>query len=108
MDTLSQVAMDFVIDQGVKFVTTSAGSPTRYTEPLKKAGLTVFHVVPTLKAALKAVAKQKGQSQANAIAYRIAAYSNHPQVLRPALRHARAIDHQRHPHTVLVAVLLAE
>ena len=46
----------FVIDQGVRFVTTSAGSPTRYTEPLKAAGLTVFHVVPTLKAALKAIA----------------------------------------------------
>jgi enoyl-[acyl-carrier protein] reductase II len=46
---------NFVVDQGIKFVTTSAGSPTRYTEPLKKAGLTVFHVVPTLSAALKAV-----------------------------------------------------
>jgi enoyl-[acyl-carrier protein] reductase II len=46
---------EFVVDQGIKFVTTSAGSPTRYTEPLKAAGLTVFHVVPTLKAALKAV-----------------------------------------------------
>ena len=30
----------FVIDQGVKFVTTSAGSPTRYTAQLKAAGLT--------------------------------------------------------------------
>lgn len=45
----------FVIDQGVKFVTTSAGNPERYTEELKSAGLTVFHVVPTLSAALKAV-----------------------------------------------------
>ncbi|MFT7245049.1 MAG: enoyl-[acyl-carrier protein] reductase II [Candidatus Azotimanducaceae bacterium] len=45
----------FVIDQGVAFVTTSAGSPTKYTAQLKAAGLTVFHVVPTLKAALKAV-----------------------------------------------------
>lgn len=45
----------FIIDQGVRFVTTSAGSPERYTEQLKKAGLTVFHVVPSLKAALKAV-----------------------------------------------------
>ncbi len=45
----------FIIDQGVKFVTTSAGSPERYTEPLKAAGLTVFHVVPSLAAALKAV-----------------------------------------------------
>jgi enoyl-[acyl-carrier protein] reductase II len=48
--------VQFVIDQGVKFVTTSAGSPERYTEQLKSAGLTVFHVVPSLKAALKAVA----------------------------------------------------
>ena len=46
---------EFVIDQGVKFVTTSAGSPTKYTEVLKSAGLTVYHVVPTLHAALKAV-----------------------------------------------------
>lgn len=47
--------VQFVIDQGVKFVTTSAGDPTKYCRPLKEAGLTVFHVVPTLKAALKAV-----------------------------------------------------
>jgi len=46
---------EFVIDQGVKFVTTSAGSPTKYTGILKEAGLTVYHVVPTLSAALKAV-----------------------------------------------------
>src|SRR5437764_2193673 len=47
--------VQFVIDQGVRFVTTSAGHPTRYTADLKAAGLTVFHVVPTLKGALKAV-----------------------------------------------------
>ena len=46
---------EFVVDQGVKFVTTSAGSPTKYTTPLKEAGLTVFHVVPNLAGALKAV-----------------------------------------------------
>ena len=46
----------FVVDQGVKFVTTSAGDPTRYTSELKSAGLTVFHVVPTLASALKAIA----------------------------------------------------
>jgi enoyl-[acyl-carrier protein] reductase II len=45
----------FVIDQGITFVTTSAGDPTRYCDQLKGAGLTVFHVVPTLKGALKAV-----------------------------------------------------
>lgn len=47
--------VDFVVDQGVKFVTTSAGDPTKYTAQLKTAGLTVFHVVPTLAGALKAV-----------------------------------------------------
>jgi enoyl-[acyl-carrier protein] reductase II len=46
----------FVIDQGVQFVTTSAGNPEQYTQQLKDAGLTVFHVVPTLRGALKAVA----------------------------------------------------
>ena len=48
--------VDFVIAQGVQFVTTSAGSPTRHTAELKDGGLTVFHVVPTLSAASKAVA----------------------------------------------------
>ena len=47
--------VEFVADQGVKFVTTSAGSPMKYTGALKAAGLTVFHVVPDLKGALKAV-----------------------------------------------------
>ncbi|MEY3091751.1 MAG: hypothetical protein RLZZ269_1355 [Actinomycetota bacterium] len=47
--------VDFVVAQGVRFVTTSAGDPRQYTEKLKSAGLTVFHVVPTLSAALKAV-----------------------------------------------------
>jgi enoyl-[acyl-carrier protein] reductase II len=48
--------VQFVIDQGVRFVTTSAGDPNKYTAQLKAAGLTVFHVVPTLAGALKAVA----------------------------------------------------
>jgi enoyl-[acyl-carrier protein] reductase II len=47
--------VDFVADQGVQFVTTSAGSPMKYTNALKDRGLTVYHVVPTLRAALKAV-----------------------------------------------------
>ena len=47
--------VEFVIEQGVRFVTTSAGDPTEYTAQLHEAGLTVFHVVPTLAAALKAV-----------------------------------------------------
>lgn len=45
----------FVIDQGIKFVTTSAGDPMKYTGMLKGAGLTVFHVVPSLSGALRAI-----------------------------------------------------
>ena len=48
--------IQFVIDQGIKFVTTSAGNPEKYTSMLKEAGLTVFHVVPSLAGALKAIA----------------------------------------------------
>ncbi|PKP80252.1 MAG: nitronate monooxygenase [Alphaproteobacteria bacterium HGW-Alphaproteobacteria-18] len=45
----------FIIDQGIKFVTTSAGDPMKYTATLKEAGLTVFHVVPSLAGALRAI-----------------------------------------------------
>ncbi|MBZ6377408.1 nitronate monooxygenase [Pacificimonas flava] len=47
--------VQFIIDEGVRFVTTSAGDPQRYTGILKEAGLTVFHVVPSLSGALRAV-----------------------------------------------------
>jgi enoyl-[acyl-carrier protein] reductase II len=47
--------VDFIIGQGVRFVTTSAGDPNRYCAELKAAGLTVFHVVPNLAGALKAL-----------------------------------------------------
>ncbi len=46
----------FICDSGVRFVTTSAGSPARFLAPLKAAGITVYHAVPTLDAALKCVA----------------------------------------------------
>ena len=48
--------IDFVVDQKIRFVTTSAGDPRQHTSRLKDEGLTVFHVVPTLRAAEKAVA----------------------------------------------------
>ena len=47
--------VDFVAANGVDFVTTSAGDPAQLTARLKDVGITVFHVVPTLRAALKAV-----------------------------------------------------
>jgi len=46
--------VQFIIDQGIKFVTTSAGDPMKYTGMLKEAGLTVFHVVPSLQGAVRA------------------------------------------------------
>ncbi len=45
----------FVCDSGVRFVTTSAGSPAKFIAPLKDAGITVYHAVPTLELALKCV-----------------------------------------------------
>jgi len=47
--------VQWVIDQGVRCVTTSAGDPMKFTTTLKSAGLTVFHVVPNLAGALRAV-----------------------------------------------------
>jgi enoyl-[acyl-carrier protein] reductase II len=47
--------IDFVIEQGIKFVTTSSGSPNVCTKSFQEAGIKVFHVVPTLDMALKAI-----------------------------------------------------
>ena len=45
--------VNFIIDQGVKFVTTSAGNPERYTEHVRRVN--GFSRCPSLSAALKAV-----------------------------------------------------
>ena len=45
----------FVCDSGIRFVTTSAGSPAKFIAPLKSAGIKVYHAVPTLETALKCV-----------------------------------------------------
>jgi enoyl-[acyl-carrier protein] reductase II len=47
--------VDVLVDAGIRFVTTSAGDPSVFTGPLHDAGITVFHVVGTLRAARKAV-----------------------------------------------------
>lgn len=47
--------VDYVVDCGVRFVTTSAGDPAKLVPLFKRAGITVFHVVPTLRGALKAI-----------------------------------------------------
>jgi enoyl-[acyl-carrier protein] reductase II len=48
--------IDLVVGHGVRFVSTSAGDPAALVPILKEAGITVFHVVPTLRGALKAIA----------------------------------------------------
>ncbi|MCF8465864.1 MAG: nitronate monooxygenase [Sneathiella sp.] len=45
----------FVAECGVKFVTTSAGNPAKLIEILKAHDIIVYHAVPTVKSALKAV-----------------------------------------------------
>jgi enoyl-[acyl-carrier protein] reductase II len=46
--------VNFCVEHGVKFVTTSAGDPTKYVKVLKDAGIVVYHAVPSLDGALKA------------------------------------------------------
>ncbi len=46
--------IDIIIEEGVKIVFTSAGNPKTYTSKLKENGITVVHVVSSVKFALKA------------------------------------------------------
>lgn len=56
MDPKEEKAIiDWLLDQGIHFVTTSAGDPTRYTRLLKDAGVIVYHATATLRGAIKAV-----------------------------------------------------
>jgi enoyl-[acyl-carrier protein] reductase II len=50
-----EAMLRFVCSSGVRFVTTSAGSPAKFIAPLKDAGITVYHAVPTVALALKCV-----------------------------------------------------
>ena len=47
--------LKFCVEAGVRFVTTSAGDPTKYVSILKDAGITVYHAVPSLDGAKKAI-----------------------------------------------------
>ena len=49
-----QEIMDIIIEEEVKIVFTSAGNPKTWTSLLKENGITVVHVVSSLKFALKA------------------------------------------------------
>ena len=48
--------MDIIVDEDVKIVFTSAGNPKTWTSFLKEKGITVVHVVSSVKFALKAEA----------------------------------------------------
>ena len=48
--------MDIIVEEGVRIVFTSAGNPKTWTNWLKERGITVVHVVSSLKFALKAQA----------------------------------------------------
>ncbi|XMO86519.1 DUF561 domain-containing protein [Algibacter sp. AS12] len=49
-----QEIMDIIVEEGVKIVFTSAGNPKTWTAWLKERGITVVHVVSSVKFALKA------------------------------------------------------
>ncbi len=46
-------AIEIVIEEGLKCITTSAGDPGRFIDRLKEAGINVLHVVPSVKLAVK-------------------------------------------------------
>ncbi|WP_298781657.1 nitronate monooxygenase [uncultured Polaribacter sp.] len=51
-----QKILDIIVEEGVKIVFTSAGNPKTWTAFLKEKGITVVHVVSSVKFALKAEA----------------------------------------------------
>ena len=47
--------LSYICESGVKFVTTSAGSPSKFIGPLKESGIIVYHAVPSVEAAIRCV-----------------------------------------------------
>ena len=54
-DAMLRFVCDALADLPVRFVTTSAGSPAKFSAPLKAAGIVVHLAVPTLETTLKCV-----------------------------------------------------
>jgi enoyl-[acyl-carrier protein] reductase II len=50
-----EAMLRYVCESGIRFVTTSAGSPAKFMASLKAAGIVVYHAVPTLDTAMKCV-----------------------------------------------------
>ena len=53
----------FVCGSGIRFVTTSAGSPAKFIAPLHGAGIVVYHAVPTLDADAAALLQAESDEQ---------------------------------------------
>ena len=53
---LAKERIDVALEEGVKIITTAAGSPSLYTQYLKEAGVTVLHVVFSVRHARRAEA----------------------------------------------------
>ncbi|MFP6837709.1 MAG: nitronate monooxygenase [Pseudomonadales bacterium] len=53
-EEMERAIIAWIIEHGVRFITTSAGNPRRHVRQLKDAGVIVYHAVPTLDTALKA------------------------------------------------------
>jgi enoyl-[acyl-carrier protein] reductase II len=50
----AEEAIEIVVEEGLKAITTSAGDPGRFIHRLKNADIKVLHVVPSVKLAMKA------------------------------------------------------
>ncbi len=76
MDNISE-QVEVLIEEGVKIVTTGAGTPKHYMERLKQADIKVFPVIPSVKLAQKmeqlgvTVSSQKGWRQADILVKRL-------------------------------------
>jgi len=49
----TEIIMQIIVEEGIKIVFTSAGNPTTWTSFLKEKGITVVHVVSSVKFAIK-------------------------------------------------------
>lgn len=80
--------MDIIVEMGVKIVFTSAGNPKTWTAHLKAKGITVVHVVSSVKFALKA--QEAGVDAVVAEGFEAGGHNGHDEtttlVLIPAVK----------------------
>ena len=74
--------VDFIVEHGVNFVTTSAGDPGKYIDVMKSADITVYHAVPRLAKVLKNDDWYVHTEVVKALGYIV---SNKPALVKPHL-----------------------